>query len=83
MKKEIFETAKLTISCDVADNILSLFFTEKELYVESEGGFSFTEEAQDKFNLIQEWIEKAMIDFSIELMLNEISLKDLNQLTKI
>jgi len=83
MKQEIFERAKLEISCDVADDILSLFFTEEELYVESEGGFSFTEEAQDKFNLIQEWIEKSMIDFATELIYNEISLKDLKQLTKI
>lgn len=79
MKQEIFERAKLEISCDVADEILSLFFTKEELYVESEGGFSFTEKAQDKFNLIQEWIEKSMIDFATELMFNEISLKDLEK----
>ena len=81
MKQDIFNQARLRISCDVADDILSLFFTKEELYVESEGGFSFTEEAQDKFNLIQEWIEKSMIEFATELIYNEISLEDLKQLT--
>lgn len=71
---DIFNQARLEISCDLADEILKMIMGEKDICIESNEETVYTIEAQDKFDELQSLIEEAMISFAKKMVQNNVGL---------
>jgi len=78
MKQDIFNQARLEISCDLAEEILKMIMNEKDICIESDEEIVYTVEAQDKFDELQSLIEEAMISFAKKMIENEVDLETLS-----
>jgi len=78
MKQDIFNQARLEISCDLADYLLEMIIPNESDRIVGDEELSYTEIAQDKFNELQSLIEEAMISFAKIMIENEVDLETLS-----